>query len=124
MQENIIRILLVIVAMTQFLPIIGVLGAARLSSGYGIIVDDPNLEILLRHRAVLFGLLGLFIFHAVVTPAMRPLAYAAAFISIFSFFWLAFAVGGYNEAIRKIVIADGVAAVALVAAIVLSLYRQ
>lgn len=124
MQENIVRILLIIVGITQFLPVIGVISSEKLSGAYGVSIDNPDLEILMRHRAVLFGLLGAFIFYAVFNPQLWNLAFIAAFISIFSFFWLAFTVGEFNASIRKIVVGDMVAAVALVAAIVLSFYKS
>ena len=43
------------------LPLAGVLGAGRLSALYGIAFEEPNLVLLMRHRAVLFGLLGVFL---------------------------------------------------------------
>ena len=43
---------LVVAAVIHLLPLVGVLGPARLSSLYGIAVAEPNLELLLRHRAV------------------------------------------------------------------------
>ena len=39
-------------------PLVGVLGAKQLESLYGVDVAAPDLALLLRHRAVLFGLLG------------------------------------------------------------------
>jgi len=86
---------------------------------YEIELQSANLEILMRHRAVLFGILGGFFVYAAFTPAMQPLAFLAAAISVASFFYLAFSVGEYTGAIRKVVIADLVAAVCLLAAVVI-----
>ena len=41
-------------------PITGFFGARQLSALYGIEVDSPDPEILMRHRAVRFGILGVF----------------------------------------------------------------
>ena len=49
---------LILVAAIHALPIMGVFAASKLAQLYGITVQDPNLELLLRHRAVLFGLLA------------------------------------------------------------------
>lgn len=124
MAERIICGLMLVVALTQFLPVLGVMGVDRLNMAYGISISDPNLEILMRHRAVLFGLLGLFIGYAAFTPALQPMAFIAAALSIFSFFWLAWSVGDFNLAIRKIVIGDVIATVALMTALALYLTRK
>ena len=46
---------------------------------YGIPIDEPNLAILMRHRAVLFGLLGVFMLIAAFRPLYQPLALIAGF---------------------------------------------
>jgi len=99
------------------LPLPGALGAERLVSLYGLAFDEPNLAILMRHRAMLLGLLGVFFTYAAFRPAMQPLAFIAGFVSVASFHWLAWAVGGYNAAIRRVVLADVVALVCLVMAV-------
>lgn len=58
--NRIVSLALVVVALIHLLPLSGVLGSERLSALYGISFDEPNIEILMRHRAVLFGLLGVF----------------------------------------------------------------
>jgi len=50
--------MLVVVGVIHLLPLSGALSETRLTALYGISFDDPNLAILLRHRAVLFGLPG------------------------------------------------------------------
>ena len=119
MTETMITVLLLIIAVIHWLPLAGVLNAGRLQSLYSVAIADKNLEILMRHRAALFGILGLFFTYAAFTPAVQPLAFIAALLSISSFFYLAYSVGGYNAAIRKVVIADGVTAACLVVAVTL-----
>jgi len=119
MYERIITGLLLVVAVIHLLPISGFFGVEQLASLYEIKITDGNLEILMRHRAILFGILGGFLAYAAFTPAIQPIAFLAAFISVASFFFLSFSVGEFNEAIRKVVIADIVASVSLLGAIVL-----
>jgi len=119
MSEKIITGALLVVAIIHIIPIMGVTGAARLESLYGIPIAGNDLEILMRHRAVLFGILGVFFAYAAFTPALQPLAFIAAFATLASFFYLAFSVGDYNPGINKIVVGDVVAAIALLVAVVL-----
>lgn len=104
---------LLIVGLIHLLPAVGVLSTHRLTSLYGVAVDGPDLEILMRHRAVLFGLLGLFLVHAAWHRKLHLLALVAALASIGSFLGLAWAVGGYNPLLSRIVLVD-VLALALV----------
>ncbi len=106
---------LLLTAAIHLLPIVGVLGPDRLAALYGLPVAEPNLEILLRHRAVLFGLLGAFLIWAAFRPGLQAAGLAAGGVSVVSFLALAFAVGGYNPQVGRVVTADLVAAAALAA---------
>ena len=61
--KHIVSVMLVVVGLTHLLPLSGVLGAASLANLYGLQFNEANLEILMRYRAVLFGLLGAFFPH-------------------------------------------------------------
>ncbi len=114
-----IAALLCIVGAILALPVAGVVDAAALTRLYGIAFDDPNLVILMRHRAVLFGLLGAFVVRAAFKPALRVPAFVAAAVAIGAFLWIALSVGGYNAQLRTVVIADVVALGLTVVAVVL-----
>jgi len=122
--EHAITGLLLVVAVIHLVPVSGFLGSRQLSALYGIDVGNPDLEILMRHRAVLFGIVGAFFVYSAFVPALQPIAFAGATLSLLSFFYLAFAVGRYGPAIRKIVIGDVVAAACLIAAIALYLMKD
>lgn len=111
--QKLIVATLLIAAVIHLLPLSGVVGIERLTVLYGLRLDDPNLEILMRHRAVLFGLLGLLLVLAAFRPALRPLAFAGGFGSVVSFLVLAYAVGGYNAEVSRVVAADWLALAAL-----------
>jgi hypothetical protein len=106
--------MLLIVGVIHLLPLLGVLSANRLQLLYGIVIEDPNLEILMRHRAVLFGLLGAFLITAAFMPSLQLAALAVGFASVASFLYLAAAVGNFNEQVNRVVIADKVAVICLV----------
>jgi len=52
------KIILLIVGLVNFYPAVGVISSQAIADLYGISVDTAATEILLRHRAILFSLLG------------------------------------------------------------------
>lgn len=114
---------LLVAGIIHLLPVPGVLGPATLTRLYGIEVHDPNLAILLQHRALLFGVLGALMLAAVVLPGLRVTALAVGLCSAASFIVVALMVGGYNPAIGRVVVADAVASVLLAAGLVAELAR-
>ena len=113
MSSTLSAVALVLVAAIHLLPLPGVLGAETLTRLYGIPVEGADLTLLLRHRAVLFGLLGVGIIASVFLPYWRPAAYAAAFVSVVSFLLLAAMEGPTNAAVNRVVVADVIALVLL-----------
>lgn len=107
--KHLIALCLILVGIIHLLPLGGVLGGEWLAALYALEITDPNLDILLRHRAVLFGLLGGFLIGSAYKPGLRIPAFAAGFISVLSFLWIAWATGDYNEAVARVVAADIVA---------------
>jgi drug/metabolite transporter (DMT)-like permease len=108
---------LVLVAIIHALPILGVLGASKLSQLYGVDVSDPSLELLLRHRAILFGLLAAFLVVASFRPELHWFALAAGFVSVASFLILAQMTDSMTAGVAAVVRADWVALVLLLAGI-------
>ena len=112
----IVPAVLLVVAAIHALPVIGILGASQLSRLYGLPVNDANLELVLRHRALLFGLLAAFLGYAAFKPELHRLALIAGVASVSSFLVLAALVGPYNQAIATVVRVDWVALALLVLA--------
>lgn len=107
--QKLVAAMLIIVGIIHLLPLSGVLGTERLASLYGLSFQEPNIAILMRHRAVLFGLLGLFLIYAAFRPPFRLVAFVAGFVSVASFLALAHSIGGYNAGVARVVSADWVA---------------
>lgn len=114
-----IAALLIVAGLIHLLPLGGVLGAQRLAALYGLSFEEPNLLLLMRSRAVLFGLLGALVVYAAFRPALQPLALFAGLVSVLSFLALAWSSPGYNQALRRVVIADGLALACLASALLL-----
>ena len=114
--------MLVAVGIIHLLPLSGLAGDEQLRRLYGHSVADSNLSILMRHRAVLFGLIGAFLVYAAFRPVMQPVALIAGLVSVVAFLWLAWSTGGYNPLIARVVMADLVALVCLLVAAGIWLY--
>ena len=115
---------LLLVALIHALPLVGVVSAAKVSSLYGIAVQDSNLEILMRHRAALFGLLAAFLAYAAFHRHLHSLALIAAAVSVVAFLALAISVGNYNSALSTVVKADILALALLVIAAIVHWLRR
>jgi hypothetical protein len=115
---------LLVAAVIHLLPVPGVLGAGTLSRLYGIDVADPNTAILLQHRALMFGILGVLMLAAIPWPSLRLVALTVGLASAASFMVVALWVGGYNGAIGRVVVADVIATVALVLGLAAHLMAQ
>jgi hypothetical protein len=115
-QQHIVPAVLLLVALIHFIPLAGVLGSAKLSVLYGISLHDSNLEILMRHRAVLFGLLAAFLVHAAFHRHLHGLALIAAAFSVVSFLLLVLQTGHYNEAMASVFKVDVAAAILILMA--------
>ena len=113
-----------LVALIHALPLAGVLSAAALQRLYGLPVDNAPLELLLRHRAVLFGLLAAFLAHAAFRPALHGLALMAAVVSVGTFLVLGLLVGPLNRELTTVFRVDLVALVLLGVATGVHLRRE
>jgi hypothetical protein len=111
--EKIITGILVLVGAINSYPLVGVLSVKILSGLYLIDVQSNDLLILLKHRAVLFGLLGGFIIYSAFKPDLQWLAIIMGLISMLSFIVIAFLAGDYGPGIRKVIIADVIASLGL-----------
>jgi hypothetical protein len=109
-----VPVALLVTAVIHLLPLIGALGVHRLQRLYGISIAEPNLAILMRHRAVLFGMLGGFLLLAAFVPSLQPAAFALGLVRVVSFLLLAWTTGGYNANLTRVVTADIVALVSLI----------
>lgn len=102
-------LLLVGVAIIHFLPLPGLLGAEELAQLYGVTIADPGLELLMRHRAAMFGVIGAVILAGAFRRRLRLTALFVGFASVISFLVLAYTGSEPNAAIGRVVVADWIA---------------
>lgn len=104
---------LIIAGVIHLLPVPGLIGSDWLTRLYGVVIVDRDLTIMMRHRALLFGLLGLFLVAAAFRPDWQWLALAAGLVSAIGFIVIAQLVGDYSTSLFRVVLFDIVAIVAL-----------
>jgi len=97
---------LLFAALFHLLPAVGVLGAQRLASLYGVAIPGDDLLVLMRHRALLFALLGAFMLHAAWSPPLQGWALAAGLVSTGGFVWLAWTSGWLAAPLRTVMWID------------------
>lgn len=116
MTDIIITVLILIAGLINFIPIVGAASKGSLERLYGIDIGDANTEILMRHRAVMFGLLGGFMIYAALAQTLQVWAIAGGLISMVTFIIFARAADGYTGHIHKIIKADIIGIICLLIA--------
>jgi hypothetical protein len=117
--EKVITLCLVVVGLINFAPVTGVISAQKLESTYSVTLAGNDLPILMRHRALLFGILGAFILYSAFNPFYQPAAMIMGGASMVGFALLVLGVGGYNEAVGKVFFIDILGILFLLVAVVL-----
>lgn len=118
-----ITLIMLVVGYINFHPLIGIVSVARLQALYGPPIEGADMAILMRHRALLFGILGGFIIYAAFMPELRVLAFIAGFINMLGFVVIARLVGGYRSRVARVERIDMAASALLAVALVLHLVQ-
>lgn len=113
MLPRIPAILLVLVGLLNFYPLVGVHSAESLANLYGITAPQGDLLILLRHRAILLGIIGGFMLLSVFRRKWQPTAIALGFVSMISFILIAGLSGDHGASIHRVMLADVAGCLAL-----------
>ncbi len=111
--ENIFRTTLFIAGAINALPILIAFLPEKIKGSYGIEVPDSNYELLLRHRAILFGIVGGIMIYSAITKKYYDLAVLIGAISMISFVLFFFKIGNINTELRKVMLIDVVGIVIL-----------
>lgn len=111
-----IQVSFVLVGILNLLPVSGVLSDARLAALYGVGGLENDVSLLLRHRALLFGIVGGLLVYAAFRPDLRGVAALAGILSMASFSVLAFSLPHSSSNLTRIAWIDVAASVLLIAA--------
>lgn len=112
--ELIFRICLFIAGIINFIPSFIAFLPTKITLSYGIKVPDQNFELLLRHRGILFGIVGGFMLYSVFAKKHYDLATLFGLISMVSFLILFYLTKGeINKELTGVMKVDAVAIVIL-----------
>ena len=112
--ELIFRITLFIAGVINLLPSVLAFLPDKISKSYGIEMPNENYELLLRHRAILFGIIGGLMIYSAVAKKHYEVSTFIGLISMVSFIVLFFLIGkDINSDLKKVMTIDIVGTVIL-----------
>ncbi len=107
MKEKIFRVCLFIVGLINIAPSVLAFLPNKISESYGIEIPNQNYELLLRHRAVLFGIIGGLIIYSSISKKNYSMAVCIGLISMVSFvILLILSNGEINSELNKVMKID------------------
>ena len=122
--ELIFRITLFIAGLINFVPFFVVFFPEKMTTSYGINIPNADFELLLRHRAVLFGIIGGLLLYSALTRKYYDLATLIGLISMVSFLLLFFIIDGkINDSLTTVMKIDVFAIIQLLIGFMLFKFR-
>lgn len=103
---SLLNIAFIVAGIVHTLPVLGVLGSERLNNLYDLQLSDPNLLLLLRHRAVLFAIVAMIMYTAAFNPAYQLLALLLGTLSMVSFIIFVFSASNINASLVRVAWVD------------------
>lgn len=113
MLENLYRLILLITGLVHLLPFSFLFFTEQLQKNYGVDISDANLQLLLRHRAIFFGLIGAGLIFSAIKKSFYGWASTIGLISMVSFIVLFYEIGGINHQLRSVMLIDVFVSIAL-----------
>lgn len=122
--EIIFRTTLFLAGVINLLPSILAFLPDKISKSYGIELPNQNYELLLRHRAILFGIIGGLMIYSAIAKKYYPLATTAGLISMISFILLFLLIGkDINSELKQVMIIDVIGTIILLLGVLLHLLK-
>lgn len=94
---------LFIAGVINFIPSALAVVPGKISIAYGIQIPDSNYELLLRHRAILFGIVGGMMIYSALTKKYYSVSVVMGLVSMISFLILSQLISGdINPELQKV----------------------
>lgn len=118
--ELIYRIILFLAGLINVLPAILSVLPARIPKSYGINMEGPSMELLLRHRAIFFAMIGGLMIYSALSKNYYELSTLLGLISMLSFVLLYFLISGeISKELSQVMKVDVLASLFLLVSFVL-----
>ena len=123
--EIIFRVTLFLAGLINLLPSLLAVLPDKISKSYGIEIPNANYELLLRHRAILFGIIGGIMIYSAIAKKYYEISTTIGLISMVSFILLFFFIDKeINSELKKVMIIDIIATIILCIGIILFLIKS
>lgn len=119
MRRTIARGLLVTAGAINAAPAVAAFAPDRMTKLYGIAAPDPDLQLLLRHRAVMLGIVGAAMICGAFDVRVRAWAVSAGTTSMVGYVALNTLIGDTNTKLARVERVDYAALAMVAAAVVL-----
>lgn len=109
---GVVELLLAGAGLINFVPVGGVISGSKILKAYGLPSDalsTPDVRVLLRHRAALFGIVGGGMLASCFKPELQPTALGVGLASMVSFLAIAVQEGGpgaLNGQLKRVMTLD------------------
>lgn len=104
--EAVVVTLLALVGLINVAPLVGIASRSKLEALYGTPVDTPELAVLLRHRALLFGLVGGLTLASIGLAELRPAALTLCLLSMLGYLLLVAQERTRDPSLRRVAAID------------------
>lgn len=121
MKGRIVSILLFLVGLLNLTPAVVFFAPSRSLSLYGVELPADDIGIMVRHRAVLLGLLGAAMIYAAFRKQVVVPVVTAALVGKAAFLYLIWTASRHTAEMERVAMFDIAAVVVLIAALVLHL---
>ncbi len=118
MKHKLFLLFLLAVGVINIIPVLGLFSASQLAAAYGIDLNSAELALLMRHRALLFGLIGGLVLISLFKPQLQVTAMLLSGISMLGFMALAWPIDGLNDQVKRVFMVDVVGVLCLILAVV------
>ena len=122
MLNHFVTFTFIVAGLVHCLPVLAVVSRARVEAMYGVAVAGPELELLLRHRALLFAVVAALLFAAAARREFRILAAALGLFSMLGYVVLMRLIGAEGAPLERVMRVDLVASALLALGVFLNTF--